>query len=123
MYYDQYDELFVVGGPQGRFLIEEVDGEVEITNQLDRVVENALIHELSHQITKNTALDHYHSRGIPKGEKCNNYPICSECGEDQARDSFCLMAKSQDMKVDEEVKHCDDCFEDLLYYLEEHYIA
>lgn len=39
-YYDLYDELFIVGGPQGRYLIEEVDGEVEITNQLDRVVEN-----------------------------------------------------------------------------------
>ncbi len=33
------NELFVVGGPQGRFLIEETDGEIEVTNQIDRVVE------------------------------------------------------------------------------------
>lgn len=33
------NELFVVGGPQGRFLIEETGGEIEVTNQIDRVVE------------------------------------------------------------------------------------
>jgi hypothetical protein len=31
--------FFVVGGSQGRFLIEETDSVIEVTNQIDRVVE------------------------------------------------------------------------------------
>ena len=40
LFYDLYDELTVVGGPQGRFLVEENDtGEATVTNQIDRIVE------------------------------------------------------------------------------------
>ena len=40
LHYDLYDELFVVGGPQGRFLVEEDEsGEKTATNQIDRIVE------------------------------------------------------------------------------------
>ncbi len=39
-----FDELFVVGGPQGRFLIEENDGEIEVTNQIDCVFKKGGFH-------------------------------------------------------------------------------
>lgn len=42
LHYDLYGELFVVGGPQGRFQIIEDTGNTKIINQMDLYIQNAM---------------------------------------------------------------------------------
>ena len=67
------NELFVVGGPQGRFLVEEDEaGETTVTNQIDRIVEKEAKekYKLEKKFAKN--LEKYEKQAKTKVKETKN---------------------------------------------------
>ena len=49
LHYDLYGELFVVGGPQGRFKMKQEYGEKQLINQMDQFVQDTMLDKIGQE--------------------------------------------------------------------------
>ena len=73
------------------------------------------MHEMNHQFDVS---DHYHD---VVNNVCQNREFCSTCGLD-ARDSNCIMNKSDSISINNNDVLCDDCKEEMISHLESHHM-